>query len=404
MSPTKTAATVAGMRPAQLRGNVTSTAVVQPGQVARNFTPLVQIEVRGPTKAKAEKASNSFANTVVGQVVPYITQRLKLLEAQIANDEQQLTEIATRIDAANEQQRIASADKGLSLAEKLLVSTNSNATVNAAEQRRGTVLQDLNSARQLHSLAENVELSRVVQPAVAVRASATSRRNAAVVGHLQGSCSGRSRRSWPIRGSAAGARPPPESTVGVVEGKRVAVVVPAFQEELLVADTISGIPDFVDLIVVVDDHWADATVENARATGGPRLEVIEHAENQGVGGAIATGYARCRELGIDVTCVMAGDNQMDPAELATLVAPVARGELDYAKANRLVSGEAWTLIPRSRYLGNAVLSLLTKIASGYWHVADSQAGYTALSLDALGRLDLDRLYRRYGFPNDVLST
>ncbi len=182
----KTAATAAGIRPAQLRGNVTSTAVVQAGQVARNFTPLVQIEVRGPTKVKAEKASNSFANTVVGQVVPYITQKMKLLEAQIANDEQQLTEIATRIDAANEQQRIASADKGLSLAEKLLVSTNSNATVNAAEQRRGTVLQDLNSARQLLSLAENVELSRVVQPAVAVRASATSRRNAAVVGALAG--------------------------------------------------------------------------------------------------------------------------------------------------------------------------------------------------------------------------
>ena len=182
----KTAAAAAGMRPAQLRGNVTSTAVVQPGQVARNFTPLVQIEVRGPTKVKAEKASNSFANTVVGQVVPYITQKMKLLEAQIANDEQQLTEIATRIDAANEQQRIASADKSLSLAEKLLVSTNSNATVNAAEQRRGTVLQDLNSARQLHSLAENVELSRVVQSAVAVRASATSRRNAAVVGALAG--------------------------------------------------------------------------------------------------------------------------------------------------------------------------------------------------------------------------
>ena len=130
--------------------------------------------------------------------------------------------------------------------------------------------------------------------------------------------------------------------------------------------------------------------------------MIEHDENQGVGGAIATGYARCRELGVDVTCVMAADNQMDPDELATLVGPVARGEADYVKANRLVSGEAWQLIPRSRYLGNAVLSLLTKIASGYWHVADSQAGYTALSLGALGRLDLDRLYRRYGFPNDML--
>ena len=184
----------------------------------------------------------------------------------------------------------------------------------------------------------------------------------------------------------------------MVEGKRVAVVVPAFREELLVADTIRGIPDFVDAILVVDDHSDDATVERAGATGDPRLEVLVHDENRGVGAAIATGYARARELGIDVTCVMAADNQMDPAELGALVAPVARGEVDYAKANRLVSGEAWTLIPRSRYLGNAVLSLLTKIASGYWHVADSQAGYTALSLDALRRLDLDRLYRRYGFP------
>ena len=188
----------------------------------------------------------------------------------------------------------------------------------------------------------------------------------------------------------------------MVEGKRVAVVVPAYEEERLVADTIRGIPDVVDLIVVVDDRSGDATAERARETLDPRLEVIEHDRNQGVGGAIATGYARCRELGIDVTCVMAADNQMDPEELGALVGPVARGEVDYAKANRLVSGEAWRLIPRSRYLGNAILSLLTKIASGYWHVADSQAGYTALSLGALRRLDVDRLYRRYGFPNDML--
>ncbi len=188
----------------------------------------------------------------------------------------------------------------------------------------------------------------------------------------------------------------------MVEGKRVAVVVPAFDEEQLVADTIRGIPDFVDVVVVVDDHSADGTSERARASGDERLEVIRHEQNQGVGGAIATGYARCRELGVDVTCVMAADNQMDPSELEELVLPVARGEVDYAKANRLVSGEAWELIPRARYLGNAVLSLLTKIASGYWHVADSQAGYTALSLGALRQLDLERLYRRYGFPNDML--
>jgi glycosyltransferase involved in cell wall biosynthesis len=188
----------------------------------------------------------------------------------------------------------------------------------------------------------------------------------------------------------------------MIEGKRVAVVVPAHNEELLVGETLRGIPALVDRIVVVDDCSTDATVERARAVGDPRVVVIEHERNGGVGAAIVTGYEHCRDEGIDVTCVMAADNQMDPAELHELVLPVARGEVDYAKANRLFTGEAWTLIPRARYLGNAVLSLLTKVASGYWHVADSQAGYTALGLDVLRRLDLDRVYRRYGFPNDML--
>ncbi len=186
------------------------------------------------------------------------------------------------------------------------------------------------------------------------------------------------------------------------EGKHVAVVVPAYNEELLVAATLHGIPDFVDRIVVVDDRSTDATVERAREVGDPRVHVIVREKNGGVGAAILTGYEHCRDEAMDVTCVMAADNQMAPDELVEFVAPVARGELDYAKANRLVSGEAWKLIPHARYLGNAVLSLLTKIASGYWHVADSQAGYTALSLAALRRLDLDRVYRRYGFPNDLL--
>ena len=135
----KTAAEAAGMSPAGLRGNVTSTAVVQAGQVARNFTPLVQIEVRAPTRVKAEQASNSFANTVTTEVVPYVEQKMRLLRQQVANDEAQLDDIDTRIDAANNQQRAANADTTLSLAEKLLVSTNSNATMNGAEQRRGTV-------------------------------------------------------------------------------------------------------------------------------------------------------------------------------------------------------------------------------------------------------------------------
>lgn len=188
----------------------------------------------------------------------------------------------------------------------------------------------------------------------------------------------------------------------MLEGKRVAVVVPAFDEEQLVGATIRGIPEFVDRIIVVDDASRDATVARALELGDPRVEVIEHEKNGGVGSAIISGYERCRDEAIDVVCVMAADNQMDPAELIQIAGPVARGEVDYAKANRLSSGEAWKLIPRSRYLGNAVLSLLTKIASGYWHVADSQAGYTALSLAALRRLDLDQVYRRYGFPNDLL--
>jgi glycosyltransferase involved in cell wall biosynthesis len=188
----------------------------------------------------------------------------------------------------------------------------------------------------------------------------------------------------------------------MLEGKRVAVVVPAYNEERLVAETITGIPPFVDRIYVVDDASSDGTAEAARALRDPQVEVIVHERNQGVGAAIVTGYKRAVEERIDVTCVMAGDNQMDPEELEALALPVARGEVDYHKANRLFTGQAWQLIPRTRYLGNAILSLLTKIASGYWHVADSQAGYTAISLPILQLLDLDRVYKRYGFPNDLL--
>jgi len=190
----------------------------------------------------------------------------------------------------------------------------------------------------------------------------------------------------------------------VVDGKRVAVVVPAYNEETLLPVTLAGIPDFVDRIYVVDDASKDGTAERASesAARDPRVQVVAHERNRGVGAAIVTGYRRALADGMDVTCVMAADNQMDPADLASLVEPVAHGDVDYAKANRLFTGQAWQLIPRHRYLGNAVLSLLTKIASGYWHVADSQSGYTAIRLETLERLDLDRVYPRYGFPNDLL--
>jgi glycosyltransferase involved in cell wall biosynthesis len=188
----------------------------------------------------------------------------------------------------------------------------------------------------------------------------------------------------------------------MVDGKRVAVVVPAYNEEKLLPAMIVGVPDFVDRIYVVDDASRDGTAESARRVGDSRVVVIEHERNRGVGAAIATGYKRAIADRIDVTCVMAADGQMDPEDLAHLVEPVARGEVDYAKANRLFTGQAWKVIPRYRYLGNALLSLLTKIASGYWHVADSQSGYTAIRLEMLELLDLDRIYPRYGFPNDML--
>jgi glycosyltransferase involved in cell wall biosynthesis len=188
----------------------------------------------------------------------------------------------------------------------------------------------------------------------------------------------------------------------MLEGRTVAVVVPAHNEQELIVSTLQGIPGFVDRVLLVDDASTDETAERARSLDDPRVEILAHDRNRGVGAAILTGYRRALAQRIDATAVMAGDNQMDPDELEELALPVVRGELDYAKANRLFTGRAWQLIPRSRYLGNAVLSLLTKIASGYWHVADSQAGYTVVSLRMLRLLDLDRIYTSYGFPNDML--
>src|SRR5439155_3413365 len=172
----------------------------------------------------------------------------------------------------------------------------------------------------------------------------------------------------------------------VIEGKTVGVVVPAYQEEELLPSTLGGIPEFVDRIYVVDDGSPDGTVERARtaAAADPRISVTARERNGGVGAAVMTGYRQALEDGIDVAVVMNADNQMDPEDLEHLVVPVARGEVDYAKANRLFTGQAWQLIPHSRYLGNAVLSLWTKVASGYWHVADAQSGYTAIGKRRLG--------------------
>jgi glycosyltransferase involved in cell wall biosynthesis len=188
----------------------------------------------------------------------------------------------------------------------------------------------------------------------------------------------------------------------VFEGKRVGVVVPAYDEEALIAATLGAIPPLVDRIIVVNDGSTDRTSERALELGDPRVEVLSHERRSGVGAATVTGYRRALADGMDVVVVMNGDNQMDPDDLPTLVEPVARGELEYSKANRLSTGQAWQLIPKTRFFGNAILSMLTKVASGYWHVADSQSGYTAVSRGMLEQLDLDHIYTNYGFPNDML--
>jgi len=189
------------------------------------------------------------------------------------------------------------------------------------------------------------------------------------------------------------------------KGKSVCVVVPAYNEEKLIGRVIETMPDYVDKIVVIDDKSSDGTVEIVRkyaAESGGRVVLIEHQKNQGVGGAIASGYKWARDNRMDATAVMAGDAQMDPADLPALLEPVVSGEIDYAKGNRLFTGNAWNVIPKIRYLGNSYLSLLTKIASGYWHVADSQTGYTVINLKALELIDIDKIYKRYGMPNDLL--
>lgn len=189
------------------------------------------------------------------------------------------------------------------------------------------------------------------------------------------------------------------------KNKSVSVVIPAYNEEKLIGKVIQTMPAFVDLIIIVDDRSKDKTVKNAKEAAkkfGRKIDLIIHEKNMGVGASIVTGYLRAVKLKIDIAGVMAGDAQMDPLELKELVKPIVEGKADYVKGNRLLHGQAWRMIPKVRYLGNAILSLLTKITSGYWHVADSQTGYTTISLPMLQKIELHNLYKRYGFPNDIL--
>jgi len=235
--------------------------------------------------------------------------------------------------------------------------------------------------------------------------------------------------------------------------KTVAVVVPTYNEEKQIGQVLETMPDFVDRIIVVNDCSKDNTaaivldyiskhqsvrqitkndvtapldnkynrvehllqekqqteaeyfIPSEIANTHPETErviLINNLKNGGVGAAIARGYKWCLENRIDCTAVMAGDGQMDPAELESICFPVINEEIDYVKGNRLIHGGARLIIPKTRHFGNAVLSILTKIASGYWHVSDTQTGYTAISLSALSAIKLHGIYESYGMPNDML--
>jgi len=239
----------------------------------------------------------------------------------------------------------------------------------------------------------------------------------------------------------------------MLKNRTVAVVIPVFNEEEQIRHVIETIPDFVDRIVVVNDCSTDSTerivreylkksdtarrkiikekreikpsrynqadiilqkinekedslfisseIVNEDQENG-KIILINNKKNGGVGAAIARGYKWCRDHNIDCTAVMAGDGQMDPAELESICMPVIDEGIDYVKGNRLIHRSAWLVIPKIRYFGNSILSILTKIASGYWHVSDTQTGYTAISLKALKAIRLHKIYRGYGMPNDLL--
>jgi glycosyltransferase involved in cell wall biosynthesis len=239
----------------------------------------------------------------------------------------------------------------------------------------------------------------------------------------------------------------------MLNNKTIAVVVPAYNEKNQIETVIATMPDFVDKIVIVNDCSSDSTAEivskmieydnhqtfeiknilnhielkkynradfilqeqlktemkyfvpsevKNKKPDQDHIILINQLKNAGVGAAIARGYKWCKDYGIDCTAVMAGDGQMDPDELESICKPVVEENIDYVKGNRLIHRSAWLVIPKTRYFGNSILSILTKIASGYWHVSDTQSGYTAISKKAINAIRLYDVYKSYGMPNDIL--
>ena len=242
----------------------------------------------------------------------------------------------------------------------------------------------------------------------------------------------------------------------MINNKTIAVVVPCYNEAKQIGMVIETMPDFVDRIVIVNDTSKDKTAEvvmnyisnskynNSRVSiedktkqdfvetrynyadkvvfeqnikekafftksevanrkyKNDRIILINHFENAGKGAGISSGYKWCKDFNIDCIASMDGDGQMDPNELKSLCLPVVEEEVDYVKGNRLIHRSSILVIPIIRFFGNSILSLLTKLASGYWRISDTQTGYNVISKKGLNAINIYDIYQSYGYPNDVL--
>ena len=187
-------------------------------------------------------------------------------------------------------------------------------------------------------------------------------------------------------------------------GKKISVVVPAYNEEKLIIPTLQSIPDYVDTVFVVNDGSKDATREKVESQILKDKRIVLHnKENGGVGSAIKQGYRLSMDAEQDITVIMAGDHQMDPQHMPSLLDPIVDGEADYTKGNRLVDRHTAQGMSSWRYFGNNLLSMMTKISSGLWHIKDPQNGYTAISNHVFQVMHPSEIFGWYGYCNDMLT-
>ena len=189
-----------------------------------------------------------------------------------------------------------------------------------------------------------------------------------------------------------------------MNNKKIAVIVPAYNEEVLIEKTLNSIPTYVDKIIVINDASKDKTLEIVEGLqkNNTKIQILNKEKNSGVGQALIDGYEYAFLEGYDIGVVMPGDAQALPQDFERLIMPVVNENADYAKGNRLNYYDVQNIMPKHRFFGNTLLTLLTKFASGYYHIMDPQMGYTALNLKILPKLEISKLIKRYGYPGHLL--